>query len=266
MSLAADEISSAKQKIIALSPHTVELLYAIGAGDRIIATVEFADYPEDAKSIPIIGNYNGLQIERIVELQPDLIVAWKSGNKSTDLRKIESLGFNIYYSQPQNISEISHEIIELGKLTHLEKNAEALALSLNKKHLIIKQRYTKKSSVKVFYQLWHDPLRSIGPNTWINSLISDCNGHNILADSSTGYPVISIETVIDKNPEVIIIPHHSGTRSEKQSIWKKWSVINAVKNHHISIINGDLLHRLSPRALLGLEQLCQAIDAARANN
>ncbi|MFT5451549.1 MAG: vitamin B12 transport system substrate-binding protein [Enterobacterales bacterium] len=259
------ETPIAEQRIIALSPHSVELLYAIGAGERIIGTLEYADYPKAALEIPRIGNFNGIQIEKVVKLQPDLIVAWKSGNKSSDLEKLKSLGFNIYHSQPQSIDEIRDELIELGKLTGQNNQAKIAADEMMAQYQTIKNRYKSKSSVNVFYQLWHDPIRTIGPDNWTQSLINDCNASNIFNDAASQYPVVSLESILVKNPEVIVIPHHSGSKDAKRAFWQKWSDIKAVKNEHINIINGDLLHRFSPRAIDGLSILCEAIDKARSS-
>ncbi len=251
------------QKIIALSPHAVEMLFAIGAGDRIIATIEYADYPEAALEIPRIGNFTGIQIEKIVALQPDLIIGWKSGNKLADLKKLESLGFTIFYSHPQNIMEISSELIKIGKLTGLQNNAEAAANKIQEKHQEVIHQYANKEKVSVFYQLWHEPLRTIGPDNWNDALINDCNGHNIFNNTQTSYPVVSMEDVLSKNPEVIIIPHHSGNVTVKKELWNKWQHITAVKQKQIFTIDGDLLHRFGPRAIEGLALLCEAIDSGR---
>ncbi len=251
------------KRIIALSPHSVEMLYAIGAGDRIIATVEFADYPEAALDIPRIGSYAGIQIESVLQLQPDLIIAWKDGNKTDDLEKLESLGMNMYYSHPKDIDAISHELINLGKLTGLTENAKKASDELASKYLQIKTRYKNKQKIRLFYQLWHEPLRSVGPNNWVQSLIEDCNGGNIFEDTDTAYPVVSLENILRKDPQVIIVPHHSGSDTVKNQIWKNWKNITAVKHQKIFTINGDLLHRFGPRAIDGLELLCDAIDSAR---
>ena len=137
------------QKIIALSPHSVEMLFEIGAGDRIIATLEYSDYPEAALKIPRIGNFTGIQIERVVELQPDLIIAWKSGNKATDLVKLESLGFKIFYSQPKTINEISSELLKLGALTGLNDEASTAAEHLTNNIIILREAI--KINVKFRY-------------------------------------------------------------------------------------------------------------------
>ncbi|MCF6194646.1 MAG: cobalamin-binding protein [Kangiellaceae bacterium] len=269
---AADkEIESANsllpaKRIVALSPHSVEMLFAIGAENRIIGTVEYADYPEAAKSIPRIGSYHGIQIENLLALKPDLVIGWKGGNKSSDLSKLKSLGLNIVYSQPKTINDINSELLELGRLTGLTENASRVVAKLQTKYHGILARYKSQKSVDVFYQLWHDPLQSVGKNSWIQSLIEDCGGNNIFKLSDAPYPLVTLESVLVKNPKVIIIPGHSGNAdefSEKKKIWEKWPEISAVKNNKIFAMNGDLLHRFTPRALEGLELLCQRIDEGR---
>lgn len=251
------------QRIIALSPHSVEMLFAIGAGDRIIATLEYSDYPEAALTIPRIGNFTGVQIEKVVALQPDIIIAWKNGNKSTDIDKLQSLGFKIIFTQAKDIPAIGDELIRLGELTGLQANARIAADQINARYQQIKQRYMNKQKISVFYQLWHDPLRTVGANNWNQSLINDCNGSVLFDNAEIPYPIVSLEDVLFKNPQVIIIPHHSGDVGAKKEIWDKWKKIDAVKNKKIFTIDGDLLHRFGPRAVDGLELLCQAIDSAR---
>ncbi|NVK87589.1 MAG: cobalamin-binding protein [Gammaproteobacteria bacterium] len=264
-SLAAEQEPKqlAQQKIVALTPHLVEMLYAIGAGDRIVGTVEYADYPEAAKNILRIGSYTGVQIEKIIELDPQLIVASRSTNKEDDLKKLESLGYSIFYTEPKQISDISKDVIRLGKVTGLNANANTVANELQQRYLSIIKRYQNTREVKVFYQLWHDPMRTLGPNSWISSMINDCRGKNIFHDASSDYPVVSLESVVMRDPEVIVIPHHSGTALAKKEIWQNWQEIDAVANQRMVVIHGDILHRFTPRALDGLEQLCQAIDSAR---
>jgi len=254
------------QRIVALSPHAVEMLFTIGAGDKIVGTVEYADYPEAAKLIKRIGSYHGIQIENLLALKPDLVIGWKGGNQASDLSKLESLGLNIIYSQPKNVFDISQELLVLGEMTGTSKNAVRVSRKLNEKYQRILDKYQPLSRVKVFYQLWHDPLQSVGKNSWIESLIEDCGGENIFKLSQAPYPLVSLESVLVKNPKVIIIPSHSGSLDEfpeKKDIWMKWSEISAVEKHKIFSMNGDLLHRFTARAVDGLDQLCQRIDEGR---
>lgn len=256
-------LASEAKRIIALSPHAVEMLYAIGVGDRIVGTVEYADYPEEAKEIPRIGSYTGIQIEQVVALKADLVVTWKSGNKLADINKIKSLGLNMFDSLPKDIQGISEEILALGELTGAQLRAKKVSEEILSQHREIKKHYANKKKVKVFYQLWHDPLRTIGKTSWIETMIRDCNGENLFNDTESGYPLVSLESVLVKNPEVIIIPHHSGEVGAKTDIWDKWKNIEAVKKQRLFTLNGDILHRFGPRAIQGLKALCEAIDSAR---
>ncbi len=250
-------------RIIALSPHAVEMLFSIDAGHLIIGTVEFADFPLEAKKIPRLGSYSGIQMEKILALKPDLIIAWKNGNKQSDLQRLDSFGFELFYSNPKNINEISDELIKLGKLTGLDNNAKTISESITLKHKQIINHYAKKSKIKVFYQLWFDPLRTVGSNSWLESLIMDCNGINLYNDTESSYPIVSLESILVRNPQVIIIPSHSDKKMTSSNLWDKWTMIDAVKNKHIFQLNGDLLHRFGPRSLKGLEKLCSVIDKAR---
>ncbi len=251
------------KRIITLSPHAVEMIYALGIGDRIVGTVEHSDYPQQAMEIERIGNYTGVQIERILELEPDLVVTWKSGNQSNDLKKLESLNLPLYHSHPKNIADIGNELLDLGKLTGTEQRATQLVEQLNQRYNNLKQSYQNKAQVDVFYQLWHDPFRTLGPESWISKMIDDCNGRNVFSDAQSDYPVVSMESILVKNPQVIIIPTHSKDAKSHHGIWQDWQQIHAVKNKHVYSLDGNFLHRFSPRALDGLEQLCQAIDKAR---
>jgi len=253
------------KRIIALSPHAVEMLFAIGAGDKIVATLEYSNYPKQALKIPRIGNYAGIQIERLVELQPDLVIGWKGGNKTSDLDKIKSLGFKLIYTQPNNISDIISDLGIFGELTGRKNQAQVVIDQMQKRYQSIRQNHQQKSGVKVFYQLWHDPLQSVGGDSWIESLIQDCGGNNIFRDAGSPYPMISIESVIVKNPDVIIIPHHSGSEIDKINYWSKWPEISAVKSGKIFTIDADLIHRFTPRSLDGLELMCKKINQGRKN-
>ena len=259
-------VEPSKQRIIALSPHSVELIFLLGAGDRIIATTSFADYPEAAKSIPVIGGYNGIQIEKVLALKPDLIVAWESGNKADDLAQLERLGFKVYRSQTRNLAGIADEILNLGKLMGLKSRAKAEAEAFTQRLASLKAANIEKRPVPFFYQLWNDPLRTMAGKSWINEMLVGCGGRNIFDESIGDYPQVSIETVLERKPEAIIIPSHHGHGLGEGDFWQKWPEIPAVKNQHIYYVNGDILHRFSVRALDGMQTICTHFDQVRAKN
>ena len=251
------------QRIIALAPHLVESLYAIGAGDRIIATLEHADYPKQAQSIPIVGNYHGVQIEKILALNPDLILVWKNGNKATDIAQLERLNLPLYYSDSSQIEAIFDELITLGKLTGLTKKAQTLAQEYKLKLNQLRGQYQHKAPISVFYQLWSEPLMTINNTTWLNQIIDLCGGTNAFAFNTTAYPQISIENVLRAQPQVIVMPEKTTEQRQPIADWNKWVDIPAVKYQQYIRVNADLIHRFSPRMLEGVQQLCEGLDDSR---
>lgn len=249
------------KRIIALSPHAVEMLYAIGAGDTIVAATDYADYPEAAKKIPRIGGYYGIQMERVMELNPDLIVVWDSGNKAEDINQLKTLGFNLYGSDPKTLEGVAKELEELGQLTgHVEEASKAAAV-YRAELIRLRVENAKKSEPKVFYQLWLTPLMTVSKNSWIQQIISVCHGQNVFYDAASDYPQVSLENVLLTLPEVILQSEEEG--NVKGVDWRQWPEIPAVKKQHIYQLNDDLLHRATPRALLGVQALCDALDKAR---
>lgn len=251
------------QRIIALAPHAVELVFMLGAGDRIVATTEYADFPEAAKKIPRIGGYSGIQIERVLELNPDLIIAWQSGNQAQDIKQMQDLGLPVYLSITKKLDDIPNEMLTLGKKLGLQKIAQMKANEFNQKLSKIRLDNANKSKVSIFYQLWSEPLRAMAAGSWINEMVMGCGGVNIFNDNALDYPQVSIENVLLAKPEVIIIPSQHGSKIEAGDKWAPWPEIPAVKNKQIYYINGDLLHRFSGRILQGMQKLCDKFDIAR---
>ncbi|UXK09535.1 cobalamin-binding protein [Shewanella putrefaciens] len=249
------------KRIIALSPHAVEMLYAIGAGDTIVAATDYADYPEAAKKIPRIGGYYGIQMERVLELNPDLIVVWDSGNKAEDINQLRTLGFNLYGSDPKTLEGVAKELEELGQLTGHVEEASKAAAAYRAELIRLRVENAKKSEPKVFYQLWSTPLMTVSKNSWIQEIINVCHGQNVFYDADSDYPQVSLENVLLTLPDVILQSEEEG--NVKGVDWRQWPEIPAVKNQHIYQINADLLHRATPRALLGVQALCDALDKAR---
>ncbi|WP_245942545.1 cobalamin-binding protein [Candidatus Colwellia aromaticivorans] len=257
-------ISTAKeQRIVALAPHIVEMLFDIGAGNKIVGTVSHSDYPAAALNIPRIGGYHGIQIEKILELKPDIVIVWQSGNKVSDIEQMEKMGLNIIYSQPHKIEDVAKELRELGKLTGHEIQAESVANDYLQRLKKLRQQHVSIAPMKVFYQLWPEPMRTINKGTLINQLIEVCQGQNVFAENPTAYPQIGIENVIVAQPEVIIFPVQKSNTELPVIDWHKWPEIPAVKHNRFIRINADLTHRFSTRMLDGIEDMCDKLDAFR---
>ncbi|WP_166108873.1 cobalamin-binding protein [Pseudoalteromonas sp. Z9A5] len=260
----AEQVNDSKKlRIIALAPHIVENLFAIGAGDNIVGTVDYADYPSEAQSIERIGGYYGISLEKVLALKPDLVIAWKSGNQSEDLAQIERLGIKVYLSNPTTIAGVADELLTFGEFTgNIEQSQQAANAFTQKLNAIIKSQQNKKN-ITAFYQLWSGPMMTVGKNTWINQLIETCHVSNVFAQSVTDYPQISIENVIVTKPQVIIIPDEKSKTPQPVVNWQKWPEVPAIKNDQFISVNADLLHRFTPRMLDGLADMCGKIDASR---
>lgn len=254
---------SDKPTIIALAPHIVEMLYDVGAGNQIIGTTAFADYPEQAKKIPRIGNYVRLQLERVIELQPDLIIAWKSGNPSDDLARLEQLGFKIIYSQPHTFSDIANEVRSFAKITGHTAQGEQVAKKFEHELAIIKNTYKNKTEITGFYELWSRPLTTVAKGSWPQQFLNICKVKNPFQQVITPYPQISIEQVLPASVQLIIQPLSVNQKDREAFNWQDWQIIPAVANKQIIQPDADAMHRMSLRSLTALKELCQAIDNAR---
>jgi vitamin B12 transport system substrate-binding protein len=256
-------LPSKAQRIIALAPHIVEMLFDIGAGKQIVGTVEYADYPKAALNIPRVGSYHGMQIEKLLALNPDLVIVWKSGNSQSDIDKMKRLGLNVVFSNPVNINDVARELRYFGQLTHHQKQAEQVAVAYEKRLQKLRNENIAKQPIPVFYQLWSEPMMTINGTTWINQLIEVCQGANVFASNATPYPKISIENVIVAQPQLMILPDENSDKPQPIINWQKWPEIPAVKNDKFIHVDADLLHRFSTRMLNGIADMCEKIDQQR---
>ena len=251
-------------RIVSLAPHTTEMLYYAGAGDRIVATVRFADYPDAAKKIPRVGDSALLDIERIVRLKPDLIVVWLHGNAERQLDKLRSLGIPIFYSEPHRIADIADELIRLGQLAGTEPAARKAASEFNAHLDQLTKQYSNRPLVSVFYQVWKTPLLTINGRQIISDAISLCGGRNVFVDSSLLVPTVDIEAVANADPEAIVA---SGTGPEAGNdfdIWRRLPSLRATAGNNLILIHSEALSRHSPRILEGAALLCNELDGVRA--
>ncbi|MEP2651905.1 MAG: cobalamin-binding protein [Paraglaciecola sp.] len=252
-----------QRRIIALAPHLVESLYAIGAAEQIIGTTAHADYPESAKNILRIGNYARLQIEKILQLNPDVIIAWKSGNPSDDLERLEKYNLKVVYSAPTKLEDVAAEILMLGELTGREEKAKALTTKYLSTLNTLKNTYNHKTPVKVFYEMWSRPLRTVANNALLQQQVELCGGNNPFANAVDDYPIVGLEQVLTTLPEVVIQPNPHSADSPDGLNWQQWQHIPAAKNNFILHPNPDKTHRLTTRMLDEVKVMCEQIDLAR---
>ncbi|MEX1213784.1 cobalamin-binding protein [Saccharospirillum sp.] len=248
------------QRIVSLVPHATELLFEIGAGDLILATVTFADYPEAAQALPRVGDYNALNTEAILALEPDLLIAFTSGANLAQINRLQALGYPVFTSDPQTFADIDRTLRQFGELTGRQHSANRVADAFTADIARLVERFGGKRPLQVFYQVWHDPLITLNGETFISKVIEVCGGVNVFADLLAPSPQVSLEAVIGKNPEVIVTgPSDAGEASR----WHQWPQLQAVVNDALIATDPDTLHRPVPGLIKGATALCEAMDQVR---
>lgn len=253
------------QRVIALAPHLAENLFAAGAGHTLVATVEYSDYPAAARALPRIGGYNSLSIEAIVARRPDLVLAWGSGTGTNIVRRLRELDIPVYSDEIRRLADIPASLRALGRLTGEEKAAEDQATRFEQELASLRRTSAGTKPLGVFYQIWHDPLQTIGGEHLISEVIALCGGYNVFHDTRGLAPRISRESVMLRNPEVIIASGSSRNVAGWLSRWREMPGLRAVQADAMYIINPDLIERPTPRLLSGTYQLCERLDGARAS-
>ena len=251
------------KRIITLAPHIVENVYSANAGDRIVGTVSYSDYPEAAKLIPHIGSYNAFSIEKIVSLKPDLVIAWKSGNGGEIITKLKSLGLDVYIDNPKRLEDIARSVNDVAHLAgtyhEIKKNTDKFLERISE----LRQRNVSEPKKKIFYQVWDDPLQTISGDHIISDVINLCGAENIFADSPMVAPIIGIESLLKKDPHIIIASGLGEIRPNWLETWNAWPSLFAVKHKQLYFIHPDLIQRHTMRIMLGLEEMCTFVGAAK---
>ncbi|MGP1678761.1 MAG: cobalamin-binding protein [Burkholderiales bacterium] len=252
------------RRIISLTPHMTELLFAAGAGARVVGTVEYSNYPQAAQRIARIGDSAQLDLERIVALKPDLVVVWQYGNAQRQLDKLLRLGIPVYYNEPRRLPDIARAIEQLGRLAGTEAVALPAARAFLARVAELRRRYAGRAPVTLFYQIWDQPLLTVNGEHLISDVIRLCGGRNVFAGLKPLTPEISTEAVLATDPEAIGGVTAEAGQAGNLDAWKQWPRLRAVARGNLFVIDSDLISRNTPRILDGAEQLCEHLAAARA--
>ena len=257
------ELDQAAQRIVALAPHIVENVYSAGAGDQLVGVVQYSDYPEAAKSLPIVGGYEKTNLEKILELKPDLIIGWQSGNSHGSLNRLKQLGFPVYIDQADSLNDVAKSIIDIGKLTGHSERAQEVADNYLKELDVTRNRYRSASKVSSFYQVWNSPLQTISGDHIISNAIEICGGVNIYANEFAVAPIINIESVLERDPSAIIASGMSSARPDWLNEWLQWPSMTAVEQGNLFFVNPDYIQRHTIRLLQGIESICTQLEQVR---
>jgi len=245
-------------RIVSLAPHVTEQLYAAGAGAKVVAASDYSDYPEEARRLPRVASSGAVNLEMVLALKPDLVVAWRLEATAAALTRLESLGVPVFYSEPRRLAQIPDAIEALGELAGTAATARPLAASLRKELSRLGAKYRGRRPVSIFYQISERPLMTLGGAQFVSDAIALCGGRNIFADSPHMAPVVNVESVLAADPEAIVSAYESW-----HGFWRQFAGLRAVHANNLFTVPSNEMHRHGPRAIRATELLCRHIDDAR---
>ena len=252
------------QRVISMAPHVTELLFAAGGGARIIGAMNFSDYPHEARSIPLIGSNSQIDLERVIALKPDLIIVWQSGNTARQIAQLRSLGIPVFHSEPRRLETVATSLERFGRLLGTEPQAQLAAARYRAKVAALNQRYASRPPVPVFYQAWDSPVYTLNGDQIASDAIRLCGGRNVFGALKTIAPQVSVEAVLQLDPEVIVGGKRYTPQDRGLSIWDPYKGMTAVKRKNLMTLDEELLTRPGPRIVDGAATLCTRLEEARA--
>lgn len=250
------KLKQTPNRIISLAPHVTELLYAVGAGAQLVGADSGSDYPAAAKHLPRIGDYSRVNFERVAALKPDLIIGWRSGNRAADIYRLRQMGIPVLLTDAYSLTDVVKLLRQIAQTTGHTQEGERSAREFEIRLAKLRARYASTPPRRVFYQVWDQPLMTVGGQHWINDAITLCGGRNVFADLPGAAPRVSFESVLKRAPEMII----SGDDApDRRSMWQRFQRLPAVQRRALIRMDVDALHRPAPRVLDGVEMLCSTM-------
>jgi iron complex transport system substrate-binding protein len=250
------------RRVISLAPHLTELVFAAGGGPRLVGVIRYSDYPAEASKLPVVGDAFALNFETIAKLKPDLVLVWSSGLNDRQKARLRSLKLPVFEIEIRDVEGIAHTLHTLGRLMGTSATADEVAQDIESRWNRLRATYSRRRPVRVFFQLWGDPLMTVNGEHLISHAISACGGVNVFASLPALTPTVSWEAAVVSDPQLILT---AGSKSEPPAPgrWRQFGQVDAVKHQRIATLDGNLINRMGPRFVQGAEQLCGAIDEAR---
>jgi iron complex transport system substrate-binding protein len=254
------ELPARPRRIVSLVPSVTEDLYAIGAQEALVGVTDFCDYPPQARSKTRVGDMLAPNLETVVGLKPDLVVATRSGNAKETFDQLRRLGIPVYLVDPVSVADVLRLIAGLGDLTGRRDGAAAVSAALERRLAAVRARVEGRPRPRVLYVLWPEPLIVPGRGSLVSELIALAGGLSVTADQGPGYPRMSLEAAVGRAPEVIILARHGGPAGPAAlPQWQRLESLPAIKGGRLYAVDGNLLHRYGPRVAEGLESIARLL-------
>ena len=253
----------AAQRIVTLSPHLAELVFAVGAGDQVVGVSAYTDYPDAAAALPVVGDAFNLDQEQLTLLEPDVLLAWDTGTPAHVIDELRSLGYPVEVVTTTALGDISVALERIGELTGHQASSASAAAAFESGLAEIAQGAEGASSISVFYQVDARPLYTINGTHFVSQLISLCGGRNIFEDLDGLAPLVSVEAVLERNPEVMLASTDAGDAAFDE--WDRWTDMAANRFRNRFLMPANDIGRPTPRLLDGAQAVCRALDEGRRN-
>lgn len=258
-------LAAPPRRIVSLAPHATELVFAVGAGARLVGAMDHSDYPPAARQLPRVGDSRSIDLEAVAALKPDLVIVWPSGNSPSQVERLAKMGLPVYRSEPRRLSEIADAMRRLGVLLGEAEAARVQAQAFERELTALRRQQEGKAPVRTFYQVWPQPLMTLNDQHLASDVIRLCGGVNVLGALAPLVPTVSTEAVLAAAPELILVsaPPASAQAAQQIQAWRRFGRVAAVAHGQVRAVDPDLLNRPTPRILLGAREVCEALDDAR---
>ena len=251
--------------MITLAPHLAEIAFAVGAGTSLVGVSARSDFPPEAKRLPVVSDAGRIDLERVVALQPDLVLAWLSGSPKHQLELLERRGIPVLAVEVRHLEDIPRLLRLVGAAAGKEETADRVAQQSEMAIRALKNRYIGVRRLRVFVEIWNEPLITVNGDHLISEALRICGGDNIYADEHALTPAVSPETLLVAQPDVVIMSSGAGSESEQLARWRRWALLPAVRNGALYPIDPNMLHRQGPRLIDAARAVCERLEQARSN-
>lgn len=250
------------QRIVSLAPHLTEQLFEVGAGDRIVGTTDFADYPDAARAIPRVARAHQVDLERVAAARPDLILVWGSGYPPATIEALRRLNVPLFVSEPKSLEAIATSMERLASLAGVD--GAGAAKRFRDEIAALRARHAGRPPVTVFYQVWDQPLMTLSGRHVVSEALRVCGARNVFEDLAPVAPQVSVEAVLAADPQMIVAAEPNGVPSPALERWKRYPTLRAVATGQLVTLDADRINRHGPRLPSEVARLCDAVERARA--
>jgi iron complex transport system substrate-binding protein len=252
------------ERLVTLAPHLAELVFAAGAGDLLVGSVSHSDHPPAVQDLPRVGDAFRIDLERMLALAPDLVIAWDSGNPGPALQAIENLGLPVWRTEVRELEQMSDLLLELGRATGRTATAGAAEQALRGRIGELRERHGGAGPVRYFYQVAERPLYTLNGRHLVSRALALCGGSNVFENLGSLAAQVSREAVLEADPDLMLAgraPGESG--AGPLEAWRAWPRLRAVRSGELHYVDADRMNRATPRMLDSVEHVCDLFDRWR---